>query len=173
MHFHTHIKRGFYESFSDQDLKSYAEMCRNRGVSAFGMLATPTRNEKDKYALAIVCALKMTTIGNRTCADFYSVPNIYYCSGIDIHKIGTSPKTDVNRKTASSETSRSDRIVRNYRANVGMNAVPITTVNPTKEMDEVVGYIDANQTLCFPYENRSYVFGTIEPIFTKEENKKS
>lgn len=157
MHFHTHNLNGIYSSLSDQDYGVYATMKHKLKCEIFGMLAAPNRNMKnDTFELSVLNCRDPKVVGNRGCANFYSVPNIFYCKGNQIFKVGSFQKNEIAEKTAITELSRNDRFVQNYREWQGCSFVSGIGKNPANNFqitDENVGYIDANNFLNFPNEN--------------------
>lgn len=157
MHFHTHNLNGIYSSLSDQDYGVYATMKHQFKCEIFGMLAAPNKTlNNDTTELSILNCREPKIVGTRGCASFYSIPNIYYCSGNQIYKVGAFQKIGISAKTGITELSRSDRFVQNYREWPGTNLVSGIGKNPINNMpliDENVGYIDVNNNLCFPNEN--------------------
>lgn len=159
MHFHTHNLNGLYSSLSDQDYGVYATMKHRFNLEIFGMLAAPNKtNKNETFELSVVNCRDPKVVGTRGCASFYSIPNIYYCKGNQIFKVGSFQKNGLSTKTGITELSRSDRFVQNYRESAGINQVNGIGKNPINSLpliDENVGYIDINNTLCFVNENLS------------------
>lgn len=55
LHFHSHPRFGFYESFSDQDLQTYAKMqAENPHCISLGMLGFPVVNSQSTFGMCIV-----------------------------------------------------------------------------------------------------------------------
>ena len=157
MHFHTHNLNGLYSSLSDQDYGVYATMKHQLKCEIFGMLAAPNKSlQNETFELSVVNCRDPKVVGTRGCASFYSIPNIYYCKGNHIFKVGSFQKNGLSAKTGTKELSRSDRFVQNYREWPGSSLVSGIGKNPTNGMqimDENVGYVDENGFLNFPNEN--------------------
>lgn len=166
MHFHTHNLNGLYSSLSDQDYGVYATMRNQFNIEIFGMLAAPNEPLKNEtFELSVVNCRDPKVVGTRGCASFYSIPNIYYCKGSQIFKVGSFQKSRLSTKTKITELSRSDRFVQNYREWPGTSQVSGIGRNPTNNLplvDEVVGYIDINNNLVFANENLSLEIPTIQ-----------
>lgn len=167
MHFHTHNLNGIFESMSDQDYAVYTSMKYYFGEHEnFGMLAAPNRLQGyNTIELSVIHSRDSKIIGSRCCADFYSIPNIYYSKGNQLYKIGTFPKNISHRKTPINEINRQDRFIQNFRQWNGNHLVSGRGRNPIiKEeiKDENVGYIDANGFYCFPNENQTVEFPVVE-----------
>ena len=162
MHFHVHNLKGLYQSFSDQDYGVYATMKHQLKCETFGMLAAPNRSTGNGTTeLSIVNCRNPKVVGTRPCANFYLIPNLYYCQGNQIYKVGSFQKNGLNSKTISTEFARPDRFVQNYREWPGANVVSGIGINPnTKSMihDEIVGYMDVNERVNFPDENLTLEF---------------
>lgn len=158
MHFHTHNLNGLYPSLSDQDYGVYATMKHQlKACEIFGMLAAPNKNLKNNtYELSVVNCRDPKIVGFRGCANFYLMPNIFYCKGNQIFKIGSFQRNELSSKTSITELSKSDRFVQNYREWSGTNLVSGIGINPINSLpiiDENVGYIDINNNLNFSGEN--------------------
>lgn len=159
IHFHTHNLNGIYSSLSDQDYGVYATMKYQLNLEIFGMLAAPNVNQNyDTVELSIVNCQNPVVVGTRGCASFYSIPNIYYCKGNQIFKIGSFQKNKLSIKTKITELERRDRFVQNYREWDGCNLISGIGKNPSNHLqiiDENVGYVDVNNFFNFPNENLS------------------
>lgn len=162
-HFHTHPRKLHYENFSDQDLSLYAKMAYdNRNTSAFGMLGFPIPNALDSNGLSIIRPIKPEKVNNIGTAVFFRYPNIYYCSNNEIYKIGSFQKEYEGRLN---KPNSNGIIVKNAVEQSASNEVCGLGLDPksgVKIKDESVGYIDANGTFCFPYENLNINFGNIK-----------
>ena len=174
MHFHVHNKNGYYQLYADQDYAVYTGMLNNEHIprfSVFGMLGYPMG--KGVFGLSVVLALDLKKIGNRNCADFYSIPEIYYCQNNSIHKMGTFTKPYISREL-NLDAYRPDRLVQNYHQSPGTNLIPLFNVNPQQRLarDTIVGYIDSNQTCYFSNEKKQYTFSSISSINEKEGQHK-
>ena len=163
VHYHTHPKKLHYESFSDQDLCVYAKMqLDNPTIVALGMLGFPSPIG-NAYGLSIVQPLDPKTNGEITTAEFYMYQNIYYCDKTDIYKIGGFDKNYKGRKHPNS-ANNVNNIVRNAISSNSSSKIYGFGIDPnTKQKieDEIVGYIDANNSLCFHYENLTFNFSRI------------
>ncbi len=175
MHFHTHSLNGFYSSMSDQDYGVYATMKHQLQCEIFGMLAAPNESlQNETFELSVVNCRDSKVVGSRACASFYSIPNIYYCRGNQIFKVGSFQKNGLSNKTKITELSRSNRFVQNYREWPGTNWVSGIGKNPTNNMkiiDDNVGYVDANGFLNFPDENLTLEIPNIQLTNTTEIHK--
>ena len=158
-HFHTHPTKGYYESFSDQDLHLYAKMAYdNPNCDTFGILSFPMQKA---MGVSIVLPNEPGCINDNYSANFYRYPNIYYCSGNEVYRMGTFDKQYKNRKYKSRETHRSSSIVRNVTCSDGVKKVCAIGRNPNNNLsieDSVVGYIDINHNICIPDENVQLCF---------------
>lgn len=157
MHFHTHNLNGLYSSLSDQDYGVYASMKYQLKCEIFGMLAAPNKTlNNESFELSVVNCRDPRVVGSRGCANFYTIPNIFYCKGNQIFKIGSFQKNGISPKTSITEISRSDRFVQNYREWPGSGFVSGIGKNPINNMqliDNSVGYVDVNGSLIFTDEN--------------------
>ena len=162
-HFHTHPRKLHYESFSDQDLSTYAKMAYdNRNINAFGMLGFPIPNASNSNGLTILQPIKPQKIDGVGTANFLRFPNMYYCVGNEIYKIGSFEKKYEGRKYKQSSNRG---IVKNAVNSCMSNEVCGFGLNPNngqKIKDESVGYIDINGNFCFPKENVNMNFKRIE-----------
>ena len=167
-HFHTHPRKLHYENFSDQDLSAYANMAfDNRSINAFGILGFPIPNAENSNGISIVEPIEPEKINNIGSAKFFRFPNIYYCSNNNICKIGSFHKRYNGRKYKQNVNGA---IVKNAVENSKSNEICGLGLNPNngeKIIDETVGYIDANGTFCFPYENLNINFSTFK---TREDD---
>ena len=167
-HFHTHPRQLHYENFSDQDLSMYANMAfDNRSINAFGILGFPIPNAENSNGISIVEPIEPEKINNIGSAKFFRFPNIYYCSNNNICKIGSFHKRYNGRKYKQNVNGA---IVKNAVENSKSNEICGLGLNPNngeKIIDETVGYIDANGTFCFPYENLNINFSTFK---TREDD---
>ena len=166
MHFHTHNLNGIFESMSDQDYAVYTSMEYYFGEHHnLGMLAAPNLSQKyNTIELSAVHSINSKIRGSRCCASFYSIPNIYYCKGNELYKIGTFQKRTPHRTTLVNEKNRQDRFIQNLREWDGNRLVSGRGRNPItgKEIkDENVGHIDVNGFYCFPYENQTIEFPVV------------
>ncbi len=162
-HFHTHPRQLHFECFSDQDLSTYAKMAYdNKNVNAFGMLGFPIPNASDSNGFTILQPVKPEVINGVGTANFLRFPNMYYCAGNQIYKVGSFEKKYEGRKH---KQSTGIQIVKNATKSSTSNEVCGVGKNPNtgqEILDESVGYIDVNGCLCFPNENVSINFKKIE-----------
>ncbi len=165
MHFHAHNLNGLYSSISDQDYGVYATMKQRYKCETFGMLAAPnSKNKNDTIELSIVNCRDPKIVGTRACANFYLIPNIYYCKGNQIMKVGSFNKNELNSKTRITEIASLDRFVQNYREWKGSSLVSGIGKNPNTDLaieDKVVGYMDINDSLIFADENLTLQFPSL------------
>ncbi len=159
-HFHTHPRNGYYESFSDQDLHTYAKMAYdNPSYYNFGILGFPVG--QSTIGISVVLPNEPQKVGNKHTADFYMYPNICYCISNSVFKMGAFEKKYQGRKTRLSDTSNSNRIIRNYiQSNVQKNVCSIGK-NPNNNLnidDSEIGYIDSNGCICIPNEQLTLDF---------------
>ena len=172
MHFHTHSLNGLYSSLSDQDYGVYATMKQQLKCEIFGMLAAPNKTlQNETFELSVVNCRDPKVVGFRGCANFYTIPNIFYCKGNKIFKVGSFQKSDLSPKSSITEISRSDRFVQNYREWHGSGLVSGIGKNPTNNMqiiDENIGYVDVNGSLNFPSENLTLEIPNVQLTNTSE-----
>lgn len=165
MHFHTHNLNEIYSAYSDQDFGVYATMKHRLKCNVLGLLAAPHKELKNEtFEISAVIAEYPKIVENRGCANFYLIPNLYYCKGGNIMQIGTYPKNNVSPKTDVTEISRRDRFVQNYREWRGSEMVSGLGKNPITMLpivDKNVGYIDVNNSLVFSDENLSLEVPTL------------
>lgn len=165
-HYHTHPKFLLYESFSDQDLSIYAKaQLDNPNVNNYGMLGFPSPIGNNTYSLCIVQPVNPHMNGEVATADFYMFQNIYYCMNNEIYKMGQFDKNYTGRKFRDSNR-RNLNIVRNASNNTNKAKVCGIGLDPNtgrKISDECVGYIDINNTMCFPKENLAFTFPSRTP----------
>lgn len=163
MHFHVHPSMGFGESFSDQDYAIYASSAKNNNhCFNLGMLAFPVG--RSTMGLSVVLAANPKEINGRNCADFYTIPNIYYTMGNSVYKVGSFEKNYTSRQTASDESIRQDRIVQNYRKGIGNKMVSGIGLVPNtnkKITDDNVGYVDFNGQIVITNENIGFHFPNV------------
>ena len=172
MHFHTHNLNGLYSYLSDQDYGVYATMRHRFNLEIFGMLAAPNKTlQNETFELSVVNCRDPRVVGTRGCANFYTIPNIFYCRGNQIFKVGSFQKNDFFPKASVTEVSRSDRYVQNYREWSGSGLVSGIGKNPTNNMqiiDENIGYVDVNGSLNFPSENLTLEIPNVQLINTSD-----
>ena len=139
------------------------------------MLAAPNKTlQNETFELSVVNCRDPKVVGTRGCASFYSIPNIYYCKGNQIYKVGSFQKNGLSAKTSTTELSRSDRFVQNYREWPGSGLISGVGKNPTNGMqiiDENVGYIDVNGFFNFLNENLTLEMPNIQATNTTEIHK--
>ena len=171
-HFHTHPRKLHYESFSDQDLSMYAKMqLDNQDVIAFGMLGFPIPNGNMTNGFSIVQPIRPQRNGEIGTAEFYMYPNIYYCTGNEIYKVGQFDKKYEGRIY---EQDWGLGIVKNANNTTKPKKICGVGINPnTKQKieDESVGYIDVNNALNFSSENLTFHFSNISPQYTSGIHK--
>lgn len=93
LHFHSHPRVGYYESFSDQDLHSYAVMqANNSNCDCFGMLGFPINNSSPTFGMCIVKPYSAEIINEIGTADFVRCEDIYYIDGNDLLSVGKFEK---------------------------------------------------------------------------------
>ena len=161
-HFHTHPRQLHYENFSDQDLHIYAKMAfDNKDVTSLGILGFPVPDSERTNGISIVFPLNPQVNNNIASANFFRLPNIYHCVKNEIYKVGSFEKR-YNGRTSKENCYGS--IVRNAVEQSNSNEISGVGMNPNtgkRIEDESVGYIDANGTYCFPYENLNLEFVTL------------
>lgn len=161
-HFHTHPRKLHYESFSDQDLSTYAKMqVDNPNTCSFGILGFPAPNGNRTIGLSIVQPVDPQRSGEIGSANFCMWQNVYYCMGNEIYKIGQFDKKYEGRKY---KQNWGLNIVRNAHNSSKQKKVCGFGIDPNtgREInDECVGYIDVNGTMCFSYENMQFQFSDL------------
>lgn len=171
-HFHTHPRELHYESFSDQDLSMYAKMqLDNQNVISFGMLGFPIPNGNMTNGFCIVQPVRPQRNGEIGNAEFYMYPNIYYCTGNEIYKVGQFDKKYDGRIY---EQDLGLGIVKNANSTIKPKKVCGVGLDPnTKQKieDESVGYIDVNNALNFPTENLTFHFSNLSPQYSSGIHK--
>lgn len=174
MHFHTHNLQGIYSSFSDQDYVVYASMKYILKTRIFGMLAAPNKyNQNETFEISIVNWRDQKLVRSRACANFYLIPNVFYCKGNEIYKVGSFNRSYPSSKKVTNELSRKDRYVQNYQEFKGTQLVSAIGKNPLTQshiVDASVGYIDNRDNLCFPSENLSLEFPNFQKLNTSSFN---
>lgn len=171
MHFHTHNYNGIFSALSDRDYGVYATMgYQLKGCEIFGMLAAPNKVLKNNtFELSGIYCFEPKLVGSRACANFYTIPNIFYCVGNQVFKVATFPKQGLSQKTGVTELGRSDKFVQNSKELPGSRVVSGIGINPVNNSllsDDHVGYVDANGSLCFPSENLTLQVSIIRPTNT-------
>ncbi len=163
LHFHSHprIDNAIYESFSDQDLQSYAKMqVENSNCFALGMLAFPIR-DFNTIGMCVVRPDNSKVVNGIGTADFVRYENIYYTSGNNIFKVGNFEKNysvkthekNLNRGIVKQYLDLSDNP--EYKAKVCAEGIDPNTGK--KIEPSCVGLIDFNGHLCFPYEDLTII----------------
>lgn len=162
IHFHTHPRKLYYESFSDRDLSMYVKMqLDNPNIIALGMLGFPIPNGNLTNGFSIVQPVRPQINGEIGSAEFYMYPNIYYCTGNEIYKVGQFDKKYVGRIFCQ---DLGLKIVKNANRTIKPKKVCGVGLDPNtgqKIEDESVGYIDVNNALNFPDENLTFHFSDL------------
>lgn len=154
IHFHAHTLDGFYESFSDQDLHTYAKMDFDNSslCQSYGMLGFPY---KKSVGITTIMPTNSQCINGNYSANFHRLSDIYYCLGNEIYKIGTFDKRYNGRKTPISGTLGTVRNATTVNSSKKISAIGIDPNTGLSIQDSNVGYIDINNTINIPSENLS------------------
>lgn len=172
LHFHSHPRVGYYESFSDQDLQLYAKMqAQNENSIALGMLGFPIDETLPTVGMCIVRPENSRLLNGIGTADFVRCEDICYISGNDINKVGGFEKKYNGRLHNQNLTMG---IVRQYltlpsNVKVCAEGIDPNTGNPIKPT--CVGYIDSVGHLCFTNENLPLEILNISKISTTGINR--
>ncbi len=154
LHFHSHPRVGYYESFSDQDLHLYAEMqVKNENCIAIGMLGFPIDETLPTFGMCVVRPENSRLLNGIGTADFVRCEDICYISGNEIYRVGRFEKKYNGRLNAP---NLSMGIVRQYltlpsNSMVCAEGIDPNTGNSIKPTS--IGYVDVNRNLNFPNEN--------------------
>lgn len=166
LHFHSHPRSGFYESFADHDLQLYAKMqVQNSNCFVLGMLGFPINDTSPTIGMCVVRPDNSKIVNGMGTADFVRYEDICYTLGNDIYKVGSFEKRDNGRLY---HPNLNAGIVRQYLTLPSNAKVCAEGIDPNtgKQIKPTcVGYIDVNGHLCFPTENLS-----IEIPNTQETN---
>ena len=156
LHFHSHPRTGHFESFSDQDLQTYAKMQAQKGnCITLGMLGFPINYTSPTFGMCIVQPLNAKIIGGIGTADFVRCEDICYTNGNDIYSVGKFVKR-YNGRLHNPNIGAG--IVRQYltlnpNGKVCAEGIDPNTGNQIKPTS--VGYIDHAGHLCFTEDNLS------------------
>lgn len=154
LHFHSHPRFGYYESFSDQDLQLYAKMqVQNENYISLGMLGFPINDTSRTIGMCVVRPENPKIINGIGTADFVRCEDICYTNGNNIFKVGGFEKR-YNGRLHNQNLGR--EIVRQYlslpsNGKVCAEGIDPNTGNPIKPM--CVGYTDTAGHLYFTNEN--------------------
>lgn len=150
----------------------YAKMqLDNQNVITFGMLGFPIPNGNMTNGFSIVQPVRSQRNGEIVTAEFYMYPNIYYCTGNEIYKVGQFDKKYHGR---IHEQDLELGIVKNANSTIKPKKVCGVELDPNikeKIEDESVGYIDINNALDFPTENLTFYFSNLSPQYSSGIHK--
>ena len=154
LHFHSHPRAGHFESFSDQDLQTYAKMqAQNGNCIILGMLGFPIDYTSPTFGMCIVKPVNAKIIGEIGTADFVRCEDISYISGNDIYSVGRFEKRYNGRLH---NPNLGTGIVRQYLTLPSNSKVCAEGIDPNtgnQITPRCVGYIDSEGRLCFTEEN--------------------
>lgn len=167
LHFHSHPRAGHFESFSDQDLQSYAKMqVQNGNCITLGMLGFPIDYTSPTFGMCIVQPLNTKIIGGIGTADFVRCEDICYTNGNDILSVGRFEKRYNGRLH---NPNLGTGIVRQYltlRSNGKVCAEGIDPNTGIQIKPTCVGYTDTSGHLYFTEENLSLETSTMSETNT-------
>ncbi len=155
LHFHSHPRTGIYESFSDQDLHSYAKMqAQNENCIAMGMLGFPIDEIHPTFGMCIVNPENSRLTNGIGTADFVRCEDICFIHGNDIYKVGNFEKKYNGRNYPNLSLG----IVRQpliLQTSAKVNAEGIDPNNGNRIEPFCIGYTDTAGNLYFNDENLS------------------
>ncbi len=162
LHFHSHPRSGYFESFSDQDLHTYAKMqAQNGNCITLGMLGFPVNNISQTFGMCIVQPLNAKIINEIGTADFVRCEDINYINGNEIYSVGRFEKK-YNGRIYNSNLRAG--IVRQYLTLSSNSKVCAEGIDPNtgiKINPSCVGYTDIAGNLYFTKENLTLNTSTI------------
>lgn len=156
LHFHSHPRDGIYQSFSDQDLQTYAKMqAQNSDCINLGMLGFPINQTSNTLGMCIVYPTNAQVVNGIGTADFVRCEDISFTSGNEIYKVGGFEK---RYAVGLFKQSLNMGIVKQYltlphNAKVCAEGFDPNTGNPIKPTH--VGYTDTSGNLYFTEEGLS------------------
>jgi hypothetical protein len=172
LHFHSHPRDGYYESFSDQDLQVYAKMqADNSNCITLGMLGFPIDNTPSSFGMCIVQPFNARITNGIGTADFIRCEDIYYTSKNEIYSVGKFEKRYNGRLH---KPNLQTGIVRQYltlRSNSKVCAEGIDPNTKTEIKPTCVGYTDTSGNLYFSNENLSLNTSTTSKTNTTKMHK--
>ncbi len=167
LHFHSHPRVGYYESFSDQDLHLYAIMqAENSNCECFGMLGFPIINSSTTFGMCIVQPCDAEIVNEIGTANFVRCEDIYYIDGNDLLNVGKFEKKYNGRLH---NINLENGIVRQYFTIPSNAQVCAEGIDPNTCIQiepSIVGYTDTAGHLYFTEENLS-----LDTVIEDEEKK--
>lgn len=162
LHFHSHARSAFFESFSDQDLHTYAKMqAQNGNCITLGMLGFPINDTSQTFGMCIVQPLNAKIINEIGTADFVRCEDINYINGNEIYSVGRFEKRYDGRINNSDLRAG---IVRQYLTLPSNSEVCAEGIDPNTGIminPSCVGYTDIAGNLYFTEENLTLNISTI------------
>lgn len=162
LHFHSHPRSGFFESFSDQDLHVYAKMqAQNGNCIILGMLGFPVDDVSQTFGMCIVQPFNAKITNEIGTADFVRCEDINYINGNEIYSVGRFEKRYDGR---TYNPNLRAGIVRQYLtldSNGKVCAVGTDPNNGIHIEPSCVGYADIAGDLYFTKENLTLNISTI------------
>ena len=162
LHFHSHARSAFFESFSDQDLHTYAKMqAQNGNCITLGMLGFPINDTSQTFGMCIVQPLNAKIINEIGTADFVRCEDINYIKGNEIYSVGRFEKR-YNGRINNSDLRAG--IVRQYLTLPSNSEVCAEGIDPNTGIminPSCVGYTDIAGNLYFTKENLTLNISTI------------
>lgn len=165
LHFHSHPRYGYYESFSDQDLHLYAKMqAQNENCIILGMLGFPINDISPTFGMCIVRPSNAEILNGIGTADFVRCEDICYTNGNEIYRVGRFEKKYNGRLN---NLNPSMGIIRQYltlpsNGKVCAEGIDPNTGNPIQPT--CVGYTDTAEHLYFTNDNLSLAISNISEI---------
>lgn len=167
LHFHSHPRSGYYESFSDQDLQLYAKMqVQNENCITLGMLGFPINETTSTIGMCVVRPENSRLINGIGAATFVRCEDICYTIDNNIYKVGRFEKRYNGRLY---KPNLSMGIIIQYLTLPSNQKVCAEGIDPNtgnQIQPTHVGYIDVNGYLNFPNENLSLKTSNISKINT-------